>query len=353
MNLLHKVGETAMAKNAPKKKKISIGLQGGGSHGAFTWGVLDCLLEDGRIDIEGVSGTSAGGMNCLALCQGMAEGGNEGARKTLHRYWKAVSEKSGQIGIVPTPMDKYIGKYGISTNPLFMMMGMISKNLSPYQWNPQNKNMLEDLIGEIFNFKKIAAYKDLKVFLCATNVRTSKLKIFTGAEITSQAVLATACLPSLFQAINIEGEDYWDGGFIGNPAIFPLIYDCETPDIMVILLTPQYRPSTPKTLDEIHWRMTELSLINTLTREMRAIHFISHLIDEGIADKTRIRKINMHVVQNPDVFIDLDHTSALNSDWDFLMHLFEKGRETGKQWLETNFDNISVKSTADLSQHFV
>ena len=342
-----------MSKNTSKNKKIAIGLQGGGSHGAFTWGVLDYLLEDGRIDIEGVSGTSAGGMNCLALCQGMAEGGKEGARKMLHRYWKILSEKSKKIGMTPTAIDKYKGGYGIATNPLFLMMGQISKNMSPYEWNPKNLNMLADLVKELFNFKKIASFEDLKVFLCATNVRTSKLKIFSGQEITPEAVLATACLPSLFQAVNIEGDDYWDGGFIGNPAIFPLIYNCKTPDIMVILLTPQYRHNTPKTMDEIHWRMTELSLINTLTREMRAIHFISKLIDEGIADKTRIRKLNMHVVQNPQVFADLDHTSALNSDWDFMMHLFEKGRETGQKWLEKNFDDIGVKTTANLEEEFI
>jgi len=206
--------------NSSKNKVISIGMQGGGAHGAFTWGVLDYLLEDGRLDIEGVSGTSAGGMNCLAIAQGMAEGGKEGARKSLFRYWKILSEKSKKIGMVPTPFDKFKGGYGISTNPLFALMGQISKNLSPYEWNPQNKNMLEDLVKELFNFKKISTYEDLKVFLCATNVRTSKLKIFSGKEISAESVLATACLPTMFQAVNIEGDDYWDGGFIGNPAIF-------------------------------------------------------------------------------------------------------------------------------------
>ena len=343
-----------MTKNtAAKNKTISIGMQGGGAHGAFTWGILDYLLEDGRLDIEGVSGTSAGGMNCLALCQGMAEGGKDGARKSLYRYWKILSEKSKKIGMAPTPFDKFKGGYGISTNPLFSMMGQISKNFSPYEWNPKNQNMLEDLIKELFNFKKIATYEDLKVFLCATNVRTSKLKIFSGNEITPQAVLATACLPILFQAVNIEGDDYWDGGFIGNPAIFPLIYHCATPDILVLLLTPQYRHNTPKTLDEIHWRMTELSLINTLTREMRTIDFISKLIDDGIADKTKIKKVNMHLIENPQVFADLDHTSALNSDWDFFMFLFEKGRETAEKWMAKNYEHIGARSTANVTEEFV
>jgi len=335
-----------------KNKIVSIGMQGGGTHGAFTWGVLDYLLEDGRIDIEGVSGTSAGGMNCLALCQGMAEGGKESARKSLYRYWKILSEKSKEIGMVPTPFDNMKGGHGISSNPLFAMMGQISKNFSPYEWNPQNKNMLEDLVKELFNFKKISTYEALKVFLCATNVRTSKLKIFTGEEITPEAVLASACLPSLFQAVNIDGEDYWDGGFIGNPAIFPLIYNCEAPDILVILLTPQHRHKTPKTLDEIKWRMTELSLINTLTREMRAIQFVSKLIDEGIADKTKIKKVNMHIIENPQFFADLDHTSAMNSDWDFLLYLFEKGRETAEKWVKKNYSGVGVRSTANLSEEF-
>lgn len=340
-----------MTKNATSKnKKVAIGMQGGGSHGAFTWGVLDYLLEDGRLDIEGVSGTSAGGMNCLALTQGMAEGGKEGARKSLFRYWKVLSEKSKKMGMIPTAIDNYKGGHGIATNPMFSLMGMISKNMSPYEWNPKNQNMLKDLIKELFNFKKIASFEELKVFLCATNVRTSKLKIFTGNEINLEAVLATACLPTLFHAVNIEGDDYWDGGFIGNPAIFPLIYNCETPDIMVLLLTPQYRHTTPKTLDEIHWRMTELSLINTLAREMRAIDFVTKLIDEGVADKTKIKKVNMHIIENTQVFADLDHTSALNSDWDFVHYLFEQGRETAEKWMAKNYDNIGVRTTATLSE---
>jgi NTE family protein len=292
-------------------------------------------------------------MNCLALAQGMAEGGKNGARKSLHRYWKILSEKSKKMGMIPTPLDTYKGGHGISTNPIFAMMGQISKLMSPYEWNPQNKNALDDLIRELFNFKKIASFEELKVFLCATNVRTSKLKIFSGDEITPQAVLATACLPTMFQAVNIEGDDYWDGGFIGNPAIFPLIYQCKTPDILVLLLTPQYRHNTPKTLDEIHWRMTELSLINTLTREMRVIEYIGRMIDEGVADKTKIKKVNMHLIENPQVFADLDHTSAMNADWDFFTFLFEKGRETAEKWMAKNYDNIGICSTADLSEEFV
>jgi len=184
-------------------------------------------------------------------------------------------------------------------------------------------------------------------------VRTSKLKIFSGKEITPEAVLASACLPTLFQAVNIEGDDYWDGGFIGNPAIFPLIYNCATPDVLVILLTPQYRHNTPKTVSDIHWRMAELSLINTLTREMRAIQFVSKLIDDGIADKAKIKKVNMHLLENTQVFSDLDHTSAMNSDWDFLTFLFEKGRETAGKWLEKNYDSIGERSTANLMEEFI
>ena len=334
-----------------EKKRVAIACQGGGSHGAFTWGVLDYLLEDGRIDIEGASGTSAGGMNCLALCQGMVDGGKEGARKSLHDYWKTLSEYSKKAGMAPTPMDRLKGGYGV-TNPVFSALNNISKKFSPYEWNPKNKNMLADLVKEFFDFNKISTYDDLKVFLCATNVRISKLKIFTGEELTPAAALASACLPSLFQAVTIDGEDYWDGGFIGNPAIFPLIYNCKTSDIIVILLTPQYRDKTPKTLKDIHWRRTELSLVNTLMREMRAIQFISKLIDDGVADKTKIKRINMHVIENPEVFVDLDHTSALNTDWDFFNHLFEKGRETAEKWVKKNINDVGVKSTVELADNF-
>lgn len=334
-------------------KKIALGLQGGGAHGAFTWGVLDYLLEDGRLDIEGVSGTSAGGMNCLALSQGMAEGGKEGARRSLHRFWRVNSDKAKQLGMIPTFFDKMKGNHGLAYNPFLASMGTLSKFLSPQQWNPKNQNMLEDILKELFNFNIISNNEDLKVFLCATNVRTSKLKIFSGKELTFQAALASACLPILFHPVNIEGEDYWDGGFIGNPALFPLIYNCTTPDIVTVLLTPQYIHTTPKTIEDIRWRMTELSLINTLTREMRAISFISKLIDEGIADSKKIKKVNMHIIENPEIFASLHHSSALNSDWDFLQHLFTEGRKTAEKWLAKNYDDIGVKSTANIEHEFV
>lgn len=339
--------------STPPRKKIALGIQGGGSHGAFSWGVIDYLLEDGRIDIEGASGTSAGGMNCLALCQGLAQGGNQGARDTLKDFWKKNSEAAQHAGISPTLFDKMKGDHGLAYNPAHMFMENISKYMSPAQWNPQNKNVLQDLVTSFFDFDLISNYEDFKVFLCATNVRTSKLKFFTGQELTVQAALASACLPTLFHPVTIDGQDYWDGGFIGNPALFPLIYNCKTPDIVTILLTPQRIHETPKTMPDIRWRLTELSLINTLTREMRAISFISKLIDEGTINTPNVKRVHMHIIENPEIFHKLSHTSALNPDWEFLQYLFEEGRKTAKKWLEKNYDSIGVQSTVNLEEEFV
>lgn len=341
-------------KNSKKvSKKVALAIQGGGSHGAFSWGVIDYLLEDGRLDFEGASGTSAGGMNCLALCQGLAKGGKKGARETLLEFWKKNSEAAQQAGIAPTIFDKAKGDHGLMFNPAHLFMEQISKFMSPAQWNPHNKNVLEDLVKTFFDFNLISTYEDFKVFLCATNVRTSKLKFFTGKELSVQSALASACLPTLFHPVTIDGEDYWDGGFIGNPALFPLIYNCKTSDIITILLTPQKIRETPKTMPDIRWRLTELSLINTLTREMRAINFISKLIDDGIIKDPSIKRMHMHIIENPEVFHKLNHTSALNPDWEFLQFLFEEGRKTGKKWLEKNYDSIGVESTVNLEREFV
>lgn len=336
-------------KKTTKRKSIALGCQGGGAHGAFTWGVLDKILQDGRIDIEGASGTSSGGMNCLALAQGLIEGGKEGARKKLYEYWKTVGQKSKQIGMAPTPLDKYMRGHGIGFNPLFMTLKNIKKNFSPYEWNPTNHNPLSDIVKEVFNFKTISKNESCKVFLCATNVRTAKSKIFTGKEITHEAALASACLPQLFHTVRIKGEDYWDGGYSRNPAIFPLIQECKTPDVVVILLAPHNRDTTPKNVDDIRWRLQELSTINAVMDELRSIKRIRDLIDEGAIVQGKVKKVNMHIIENPKVFEDLDQTSALNADWDFFQHLFKKGRDTAEQWLDEKFDSIGVKSSIDLS----
>jgi NTE family protein len=204
-----------------QKKKVALALQGGGSHGAFTWGVLDRLLEDERIHIEGVSGTSAGAMNATVLAQGMMKNGRQGARDELHKYWKMMSETAKHSPLQPSWMDLFFNRHGFEYSPLYHMMSTISSFLSPYQMNPLNIDPLKQKLDEFIDFKKLREYKDMKVFLCATNVKTSKLKIFPLNELKIECLLASACLPQLFQATNVDGEYYWDGGFIGNPPLSP------------------------------------------------------------------------------------------------------------------------------------
>ncbi len=334
------------------QKPIAIALQGGGSHGSFAWGVMDKILEDGRFYIQGVSGTSAGGMNATAIVQGLAMGGNEQARKVLFHYWKSMSELAKKISpVTPNPLDKMTGNFNLDRSPTFMMAKQIQDLLSPYQLNPLNLNPFQDFIKDYFDFPTIHKCKDHKLFLAATNVRTGKIKIFSNEAVNEKVLMATACLPFLFQTVEIEGEPYWDGGYIANPAIFPLIEHCSTSDVLVVQLRKTYCNKIPTTQEEITDRLKEITFNGCLVREMRAIHFITNLIDQGVIPEGKMKRVNMHLLKNEEVFQDLNLTSALNTDWDFLMHMFEEGRKTAAAWLEEHFDRIGDPK-APLSQAF-
>jgi NTE family protein len=337
----------------PKKKKISCALQGGGSHGAFTWGVMDRLLEDGRFEFEGLSGTSAGGMNAVAIVQGLMRGGPEQAREELRNFWTKISESGKNSAMKPGPLDKMQGKYTMSNSPGFMMFDFMTKLFSPYEFNPKNINPLKDVVQELFDFENIRKFKESKVFLCATHVYTGKLKVFSSEELKPECVLASACLPFLHQAVEVDGEYYWDGGFIGNPVLFPLIYECKTPDIVVIQLNPTHRPHLPTTSRDISDRLNEITCNASLVREMRSIAFISKLIDDGLLDSKAVKRLHIHLIRNEEVFQELGFSSKLNSDWDFLTHLFNTGRETADAWIKKNYDNVGVKTTADILDDYV
>lgn len=351
MTKVHKSKQEAPVKG--KKKKIAVALQGGGSHGAFTWGVLDALLEDDRIDIEGASGTSAGGMNATALIQGLLQGGNPGARKMLRRYWEKLGEMGKRSPLQFSPSEKVVKNFNITNNPIFKLMKFIGSFLSPYQLNPQNIHPMRGLVEDLFDFKLLQKAKDRKLFLCATHIATGKLKIFTGKDINTDSVLASACVPSLFQAIEIDEEFYWDGGFIGNPAIYPIIYNCETPDIVVIQIRRIHDSVVPRTVHDINNRLGEITQNSCLTREMRSIAFISKLIDEGIIAPGKMKRLHMHFIRDDAFFGSLDRASGFSSDPDFLAYLFGAGRKCGKNWLKQHFDNIGVQTTAQLEEDFI
>lgn len=335
------------------KKRISIAMQGGGAHGAYTWGVLDRLLEEKNLIIEGVSGTSAGGMNAVATAQGIITGGNEGGRELLDKYWRTMSSKGRSSIFKPGILDILAGKYTMHNSPGFLMFDFMSKLLSPYQMNPLGTDPLKDLVEELFDFETLKESDKVKIFLAATHVYTGKLKIFSNKDLCTEALLATACLPTIHNAVMVKGEYYWDGGFIGNPAIFPLIYNCETADIMIIKLNPTHRTRLPITSSEIGDRLNEITNNTSIVREMRSIHFITKLIDQGIIPKDKMKRLHMHLIEDESEFHDLGWSSKLNTDIGFLTHLFEAGRKSANKWLEKNFDNIGKKTTADIVEEFV
>ncbi|MDR2723820.1 MAG: patatin-like phospholipase family protein [Holosporaceae bacterium] len=337
------------------KKRISVAMQGGGSHGAYTWGVLDRLLQEKDLVIEGVSGTSAGGMNAVATAQGIIDGGNEGARQLLTDYWTANSKAGESSLFKPGVLDILAGKYTLHNSPGFLIFDFLTKILSPYQLNPLGTNPLKGLVEKLFDFDKLNASNSVKVFLAATHVYTGKLKVFSNVnkELCTEALLATACLPTLFAAVLVKGEYYWDGGFIGNPVIYPLIYDCETPDIMLIKLNPTHRNRLPTSASEIGDRLNEITNNTSIMREMRSMHFITKLIDDGIVPPGKLKRLHVHMIEDEKAFHDLGWSSKLNTDKDFLSYLFDAGRKSADKWLEKNYDKVNKESTADIQEEFV
>jgi NTE family protein len=345
-------GHPAGAEHAASagQKVVSLALQGGGSHGAFTWGVLDRLLEEDRLSFEGITGSSAGAVNAVVLADGLAEGGREGARQALRRYWYKASALASRGPFRPSPIDKASPDFGLEHSPGFMFLEPLTLFASPYQTNPFNFNPLKDLLMETVDFERVRRQTTVKLFLCATNVETAKVKIFHGKEIGADHVLASTCLPLLMQAVEVDGEYYWDGGYAGNPAIFPLVYECETRDILVVHITPAERPGVPTTSNAIMNRMQEISFNIALIREMRTIAFINRLIDEG-----RIgggKRLLVHSIEAEDLIRGFSWSSRLNGDWNFLKHLHNMGRSRADQWLAANLDRIGVESTVNLQEKY-
>jgi len=336
-----------------KPKKIAIGLQGGGSHGAFSWGVLDALLADDRIDIVGLSGTSAGGMNAAATLQGFNKGGREGARAELRRFWEMVHKTTAESAMRPTPFKSMMGSHSLRGSPVYAWMNMMRDFYSPYELNPLDINPLKTLVHDFFDLDILHKRSKMKVFLCATQVRTGKLHIFKGKELTESALLASACLPSLFRAVEVDGEFYWDGGYVGNPAIYPLIYNCPTRDIAIIQITQAHRELIPNTADAIADRHQEITYNACLMHEIRAIYFISKMVEKGIVNDKSIKILNLHVIRDREFFEELDLSTAMNTDWNFLLQLFEAGKRSGEKWLEDHYDDIGVRSSAQIEEDFI
>jgi NTE family protein len=252
-------------------KRVNLALQGGGAHGAFGWGVLDKILEDGRLGIEGLSATSAGSMNAAVYAHGWIRGGTDGAREALEKFWRGIAD-AGRL-LQPLP--------GLDLSPLYPLVQSLTAALSPYQFNPFNFNPLRDLLAKTLDFNAIHACDSLELFICATNVRTGQPRVFRNEQVTIDALMASACLPFLFQAVEIDGEHYWDGGYMGNPALYPLIYHTESRDVVIVHINPILRPQLPTTAADIHNRLNEITFNSSLLRELRAIAFVTKMIEQG------------------------------------------------------------------------
>lgn len=326
-----------------EKKKVALALQGGGAHGSFAWGVADRLLEDGRFDILGVSGTSAGGMNAAAIVQGLIKGGPEAARALLKDYWKSMSELARKLSPkLDNPFNKQ-NDYNLDKKPSYILNEHLKSYFSPYDLNPANLNPFADFLKSFFDFPAVRDSSDRKIFLGTTHVKTGKIKVFTNRDFSSDVLMASACLPFLFQAVQIDGEYYWDGGYIANPAIYPLINSCDCDDVIVLQLRNTYCNELPKKMADIENRLKEITYNGCLVHEMRAIYFITKLIDEGKIKEGAIKRVNMHVIKNEDSFKGLNLSSAMNTDWDFLMMLFNEGRKTADRWIAQHFDKVGSK----------
>lgn len=328
-------------------------MQGGGAHGALTWGVLDRLLQDDGISIEGISGTSAGAVNGALLAYGITAGDRAFTRDLLERFWKRISEIAATSPLQPTPLDRMLGLGRMDFSPAFMALDIMSRLLSPYQFNALALNPLRDTLDEFVDFDVVRHCKDVKLFVSATSVKRGRVKIFDINEISLDAVMASACLPFLQPAVEIDGEPYWDGGYMGNPAIFPLIYHTDSRDVLLVQLNPINIQHTPKSATEILDRLNTLTFNSSLMREMRAIKFVTDIIDDGFDDDGRLKRMLMHVIDAEDVMDDLGVSSKLNADWEFLQHLHKVGYERTEAWLAENRDALGERSTMDIEEMYL
>ena len=334
------------------KKSVNLALQGGGAHGAFTWGVLDRLLEDGRIRIDAVSGTSAGAMNAVIVADGLMRAGEDGAREGLERFWKGVSDAGRLSPIQRGPIDVFMGNWSLDNSPSYVFFDLLHRVTSPYDVNPFNFNPLQKILDEVVDFDLVRSCDQIKVFISATNVETGRVKVFNRHELTCEMVMASACLPFMFQAVEIGGVPYWDGGYMGNPVIFPFYGACRSDDIVIVQINPVERKGTPRSAREILNRVNEITFNSSLLKELRAIDFVQRLLDDGKLDPKDYRRLNVHLIEAQDRIMPLGASSKINAEWDFLRHLFEIGRDTAGEWIETSYEHLGERSTVDIRAMF-
>jgi NTE family protein len=325
---------------------VDLALQGGGAHGAFTWGVLDRLLEETWLHIDGISGTSAGAMNAAVLADGLAKGGAETGRAALEDFWRKVSEAARLSPFQRTPLDVLLGRWTLDYSPAFVAMDLMSRLFSPYELNPGGANPLRDILAETVDFERVAR-APVKLFVTATNVRTGRGHVFRNAAITPDVLLASACLPTMFQAIEIDGESYWDGGYSGNPTITPLVRECTSKDTILVQINPVERAGTPRTARDILNRLNEVSFNSVLLKELRMIALLRQVANPGDSEGALWAGMRVHRVTS-DALVALGYSSKLNAEWDFLRMLRDEGRSSAESFLSAHGQDLEHRSSFDL-----
>lgn len=333
-------------------KQIDLALQGGGSHGALTWGVLDRLLEDERIEIEAISGTSAGAMNAVVVADGINKGSRDDARQALHDFWFAVSNAARFSPVQRGFWDRLMGNDSMDLSPNYVFFEHLTQLVSPAMLNPLDINPLRDLIHRTIDFDQVNSCKAVKVFVTATNVRTGRARVFRQPHITTETLMASACLPNAFPAVEIDGEAYWDGGYSGNPALYPLVDDCAAQDLVVVQINPLTRQRLPNTARDITNRINEITFNTSLIKELRSIQLLQQLIEAQGAELEQYRAMRLHLIHAEHDIESLSASSKVNVEWSFLKKLHGLGREWADRWLDEHFDALGKRSTFELDSMF-
>jgi len=335
--------ETAIARDPIL---VDLALQGGGAHGAFTWGVLDRLLEEPWLSIDGISGTSAGAMNAAVLVDGHAKAGPAGAREALENFWRHVSEAARFSPFRRGPLDILLGRWTLDSSPIYVGMDLMSRLLSPYDLNPKGNNPLRAILADLIDFERLAQ-APIKLFITATNVRTGRGHVFRNNAISPDVLLASACLPTMFQAIEIDGEPYWDGGYSGNPTLTPLIRECKSQDTILVQINPVERKGSPRSASEILNRLNEVSFNAVLLKELRMIALLRQVANPGDSEGAQWAGMRIHRIAS-EMMTELGASSKLNAEWEFFTMLREEGRRSAQEFLQAHALDLGRRSTLDL-----
>jgi NTE family protein len=337
-------GEAAAARREPVL--VDLALQGGGSHGAFTWGVLDRLLEEPWMRIEAISGTSAGAMNAAVLVDGWSRDGADGARAALDAYWRRVSRAAAFSPLQRSPLERMLGRWTLDTSPAYLAMDMLSRIFSPYDLNPTGFNPLRQVLADSIDFERLAT-SPIKLFITATNVHTGRGRIFRNSQITPDVLLASACLPTMFRAVEIEGAPYWDGGFAGNPTITPLVRESDACDTIIVQINPRERRDKLRKAGDILDRLNEISFNAPLMKELRMIALLRQAADPGGGEGARWARMRTHRIMS-DRLAEFGASSKLNAEWEFLALLKEEGRKSAEEFLSRHGTDVGSRSSTDL-----